>query len=235
MHHVVDRQQVRHRWNRAYPPVLTITSGDSVTMELRDSSDGQVHPDMTQEEFAAIDRMRIHALTGPVAVAGAEPGDALEIEILKYEHHGWAWTSVMPGLGALGDEIAANFVHFWKLEGGQTRSMPGVTLDLHPFCGVIGVQRAEEGEVRTRPPGIFGGNMDVRHLGAGARLWLPVLAPGGEHQLRAFLRQGPRRRLAQAARGAGDDYDLAGDVLGHSALLGLCRRSTPRERSGSTL
>jgi acetamidase/formamidase len=179
MHHVVDRQQVRHRWNRAYPPVVTIASGDQVTLEMRDSSDGQVHPDMTQEEFAAIDRLRIHALTGPVAVAGAEPGDALEIEIVKYEHHGWAWTSVMPGLGALGDEITANFVHFWKLEGDQTRSMPGVTLDLHPFCGIIGVQRAEEGEFRTRPPGAFGGNMDVRHLGAGARLWLPVLAPGG--------------------------------------------------------
>jgi acetamidase/formamidase len=178
MHHVIDRPQVRHRWNRDYPPVLTVASGDTVTLALRDSSDGQVRPDMSQEEFAAIDRLRIHALTGPVAVAGAEPGDALEIEFITYEHQGWAWTSVMPGLGALGDEITENFVHFWQLDGDQTRSMPGVTLDLHPFCGVFGVQRAEAGEFRTRPPGVFGGNMDVRHLGAGARLWLPVLVPG---------------------------------------------------------
>jgi acetamidase/formamidase len=133
---------------------------------------------MTLAEFAAIDKTRIHALTGPVAVAGAEPGDALEIEILEYQHEGWAWTSIMPGLGALGDEFSEPFLHIWKLEGVQTRSIPGVTLDLHPFCGVIGVQRAESGEFRTRPPGIFGGNMDVRHLGAGTRLWLPVFTPG---------------------------------------------------------
>ena len=37
---------------------------------------------------------------------------------------------------------------------------------------------AEVGEFRTRPPGAFGGNMDVRELCAGARLYLPVLSPG---------------------------------------------------------
>lgn len=178
MHHTIEPDHVRHRWNRDYPAALTIASGDTVAIGLRDSSDGQVVPGMSQADFASIDRMRIHALTGPVAVAGSEPGDALEIEILEYRHQGWAWTSVMPGLGALGDEIAASHVHFWKLEGNQTRSIPGVTLDLHPFCGIIGVQRAESGEFRTRPPGVFGGNMDVKHLGAGSTLWLPVLTPG---------------------------------------------------------
>jgi len=49
---------------------------------------------------------------------------------------------------------------------------------LRPFCGVMGVAPAEPGEFRTRPPGIFGGNMDVRELCAGAKLYLPVLNPG---------------------------------------------------------
>jgi acetamidase/formamidase len=49
---------------------------------------------------------------------------------------------------------------------------------LRPFCGVMGVARAESGEFRTRPPGPFGGNMDVRELCAGARLYLPVFNPG---------------------------------------------------------
>jgi len=178
LHHHIDRSRTCNRWNRDYPPVLTVSPGDTVSLAMKDSSDGQVRPDMTLDGFAAIDKTRIHALTGPVAVAGAEPGDALEIEVLEYQHEGWAWTSVMPGLGALGDEFSEPYLHIWKLDGGRTRSMPGVTLDLHPFCGVIGVQRAEAGEFRTRAPGIFGGNMDVRHLGAGARLWLPVLTPG---------------------------------------------------------
>lgn len=178
MHHRLDRSATCNRWNRDYPPRLTISPGDTVELLLKDASDGQVRPDMSLKEFSAIDKTRIHALTGPVAVRGAEPGDALEIEFLEYRHEGWAWTSIMPGLGLFGDEFTDHFLHVWNLDGGQTRSIPGVTLDLHPFCGIIGVQRAEAGEFRTRAPGPFGGNMDVRQLGVGARLFLPVLTPG---------------------------------------------------------
>jgi acetamidase/formamidase len=42
----------------------------------------------------------------------------------------------------------------------------------------MGVAPAEGGEFRTRPPGIFGGNMDVRQLCTGATLYLPVLNRG---------------------------------------------------------
>jgi acetamidase/formamidase len=178
MHHELGRTSTRNRWNRDYPPVLTIAPGDTISLVMKDASDGQVRPGMSQAEFAAIDKTRIHALTGPVAVDGAAPGDVLEIEFLDYRHEGWAWTGIMPGLGLLGDEFKEASVFFWELEETRTRSMTGVTLDLHPFCGVIGVQRGEPGEFRTRAPGTFGGNMDVRHLGAGARLLLPVFVPG---------------------------------------------------------
>lgn len=178
MHHTVDRSLSCNRWNRDYPPVLTINSGDTVALQMRDSSDGQVHPGMSQEAFAQIDKMRVHALTGPIAVRDAQPGDALDLDILAYEHEGWAWTSLMPGLGLFGDEVTKHHLHLWELGPSQTCSLPGITLDLHPFCGIIGVQREEPGEFRTRAPGTFGGNMDVKHLGAGARLILPVYTPG---------------------------------------------------------
>jgi acetamidase/formamidase len=42
----------------------------------------------------------------------------------------------------------------------------------------MGVAPAEDGEYRTRPPGVFGGNMDVRELCDGGALYLPVLNPG---------------------------------------------------------
>ncbi len=178
MHHVLDRTQTCNRWNRDYPPRLRIQPGDTIELQLKDASDGQVHPGMGAADFAALDKTRIHALTGPVHVEGAEPGDVLDIEILEYRHEGWAWTSIMPGLGLFAEEFTEHFLHVWELAAGRTRSIPGVTLDLHPFCGIIGVQRAEAGEYRTRAPGPFGGNMDVRHLGAGARLLLPVFTPG---------------------------------------------------------
>jgi acetamidase/formamidase len=42
----------------------------------------------------------------------------------------------------------------------------------------MGVAQAAPGKFRTRPPGEFGGNMDVRELSAGATLYLPVFNRG---------------------------------------------------------
>ncbi|MFO7723941.1 MAG: acetamidase/formamidase family protein [Oceanipulchritudo sp.] len=176
--HYLDRSVSTSRWDNSLPPRITIAPGDSITIETRDASDGQVRPDMSSAEFATIDTGRIHGLTGPVAVDGAAPGDALEVVIDGYEHEGWAWTSIIPGLGLLEKDFDKHFLHIWKLEGNQTTSMPGTRLELRPFAGIIGVQRSEAGVFRTRPPGPWGGNMDVRHLTEGARLFLPVFTAG---------------------------------------------------------
>lgn len=149
-------------------------------MHLPDSSGRQVQPDWTAAIFRdRFDPLKIHALIGPIHVRDAVPGDRLEIRIERIRHAGWAWTALIPGLGLLAEDFPEHHLFIWKLDGDQTRSMPGVTLDLHPFCGIMGVQRAEPGEFRTRAPGPFGGNLDVRHLTAGATLFLPVLVPGG--------------------------------------------------------
>ena len=75
-------------WNHALPPRLTIAPGDTVHMSCLDASGGQVTPGASVEDFLAIDRTRIHALTGPVFVDGAEPGDVLEIQVRR--SHIWA-------------------------------------------------------------------------------------------------------------------------------------------------
>jgi acetamidase/formamidase len=129
-------------------------------------------------ELASIDRNRVHALTGPVFVRGAEPGDALEIEILELKHHGWGYSSVVPDLGFLKERFHEPFLFHWELLGKETRSLAPAVVPLRPFCGVMGVAPAADGEFRTRPPGSFGGNMDVRDLSAGARLYLPVFNEG---------------------------------------------------------
>jgi acetamidase/formamidase len=133
---------------------------------------------MTAAEFQTIDRGRIHALTGPIAIEGAAPGDALEIEILEVQHKGWGWSSIIPGLGFLKDRFADPFLFHWDLESDFSRSLSPAQVPLRPFCGVMGVAPAEDGEFRTRPPGSFGGNTDVRELTAGAKLYLPVLNAG---------------------------------------------------------
>jgi acetamidase/formamidase len=172
--HALAAEPTHSRWNRALLPRLTIAPGDTVLFECVDSSGAQVHPGMTLPQYLAIDRNRIHALTGPVFVEGAEPGDVLEVDVLEVAHQGWGWTSIVEGLGFLKQRFSEPFLFLWKLEGAISRSLVPAVVPLRPFCGIMGVAPAENGEFRTRPPGIFGGNMDVRELCAGATLYLPV-------------------------------------------------------------
>jgi acetamidase/formamidase len=166
------------RWNRALKPRLRVASGDTVHLECVDSSGAQVHPSMTLAEYLKIDRDRIHALTGPIFVEGAEPGDVLQVDVLEVAHKGWGWTSVVSGLGFLKQRFSESFLFIWKLDGEVSKSIAPAVVPLRPFCGVMGVAPAEDGEFRTRPPGVFGGNMDVRELCTGATLYLPVLNRG---------------------------------------------------------
>lgn len=176
--HQLLAEPIHSRWNRELPPRLHIAPGDTVHMECQDASGLQVRPGITVAEYQRINRDRIHALTGPIFIDGAEPGDVLEVEILEVAHRGWGWTSIIPGLGFLRERFSTPYLFHWELDGDQSRSLAPAVVPLRPFCGVMGVAPAEPGEFRTRPPGIFGGNMDVRDLCTGARLYLPVLNRG---------------------------------------------------------
>jgi acetamidase/formamidase len=85
---------------------------------------------------------------------------------------------VISGLGLLKQRFATPYLFHWDLAGAETRSLAPAVVPLRPFCGVMGVAPAAEGEFPTRPPGPFGGNMDVRQLSEGATLYLPVFNPG---------------------------------------------------------
>jgi acetamidase/formamidase len=133
---------------------------------------------MSVERYLQIDRTRIHALTGPIYIDSAQPGDVLQIDILETRHHGWGWSSILEGFGFLKDHFKDPYLFHWTLDADTTRSLTPAIVPLRPFPGVMGVARAEPGSFRTRPPGPFGGNLDVRELTAGATLYLPVFVPG---------------------------------------------------------
>ena len=178
MEHTLAAEPTHSVWDRSLEPRMRIDPGDEVQIACVDSSGSQVHPGMKVAEFLKIDRTRIHALTGPIWIEGAEPGDVLEVEVLFTGHSGWGWSSVIEGLGFLKDRFRRPYLFHWELEGECTRSLAPAVVPLRPFLGVMGVARAEDGAFRTRPPGPFGGNMDVRELCAGSTLYLPVYNRG---------------------------------------------------------
>jgi acetamidase/formamidase len=176
--HILSAEPTHSVWDRLLKPRLRVESGDEVQIECVDASGGQVHPGMTTSEYLKIDRTMIHALTGPIWVEGAEPGDVLEIDVLATRHSGWGWSSVIEGLGFLKDQFREPYLFHWELGGESSISLAPAVVPLRPFLGVMGVARAEDGAFRTRPPGPFGGNLDVRELCAGSKLYLPVFNEG---------------------------------------------------------
>ncbi len=176
--HHLSAEPTHSVWDRSLEPRLRIEPGEEVQVDCVDASGGQVRPGMTTAEYLAIDRTRIHALTGPIWIEGAEAGDVLQIDVMATRHSGWGWTSVVEGLGFLKERFHEPYLFHWHLDGDVTRSLAPAVVPVRPFPGVMGVARAEDGAFRTRPPGSFGGNLDVRELCAGSTLYLPVYTRG---------------------------------------------------------
>lgn len=176
--HTLSAEPTHSVWDRALQPRLHIQSGDEVQIECTDASGGQVQPGMNVAAYLKIDRTRIHALTGPIWIEGAEPGDVMQVDVLATRHSGWGWTSVVEGLGLLKERFREPYLFHWQLDGESTSSLAPAIVPVRPFLGVMGVARADDGAFRTRPPGPFGGNLDVRELCAGSTLYLPVYNRG---------------------------------------------------------
>ena len=146
-----------------------------------------------------------HIVTGPIAIQGAQPGDVLKVEILAVtprvpygvisnRHGKGALPGEMPeGPPPESDASAAQPEKFHDVSVftpirkdkhgrwiGVMKNMQGkeVTFATAPFMGVMGVAAATDQPVHSVPSGMYGGNMDVKDLGAGTTVYLPVFVEG---------------------------------------------------------
>ncbi|MCP3713086.1 acetamidase/formamidase family protein [Paraburkholderia sp. CNPSo 3274] len=81
----------------------------------------------------------------------------------------------------LADKFPDPALHIWKYEADlKIPAMygPGGRVPLKPFCGTIGLAPGEPGLHSVIPPRRVGGNMDIRDIGAGTELCLPVEVEG---------------------------------------------------------
>lgn len=176
--HFLDGSVTQPFWDNSITPRLEINPGDTVTFDCPEPC-GQVTPEWTDEMLANIDFAPIHALVGSVYLKGAKPGDALQVDILDFKHKGWAWSGHLQHFGLLQEDFDFAYIHHWKLEGDQCIfGVQDIVLPFEPFCGCMGVAPKEPGRITTIAPGKFGGNMDVRDLRMGTRMWLPVFVDG---------------------------------------------------------
>ena len=165
-------------WDNSLEPVLTVEPGAELELETIDSGGGQLNEASTAADVAKIDFSKVNPVTGPVYVEGAEPGDAVEVEILDFDESGWGWTGIIPGFGLLADEFQEPFMNISRYDEKRVVFQPGIELPTRPFPGTIGLALAEPGSHSVVPPRAQGGNLDVRDLTRGTKLWLPVAVPG---------------------------------------------------------
>ena len=100
------------------------------------------------------------------------------VEILDLDVGSWGWTANIPGFGLLADTFAEPALRMSRITNGTIELFTGVRLLATPMIGTIGVAPAEAGQFSVIPPTRYGGNMDIRHVGAGATLYLPVAVEG---------------------------------------------------------
>ena len=183
-------------YDAAAKPVLTVHSGDTVVVHtlLTNNPAGLerngVPPDQVEASLrdvyanvpASARGPGGHILTGPIAIEGAEPGDTLEIRILKIDLAiPYAYNGFRYGAGLLTDDFPYARTKIIPLD--RTRMVanfgPGITIPLHPFFGSMGVAPPPSfGRYDSTPPTVIGGNMDNKELVAGATLFLPVFNKG---------------------------------------------------------
>jgi acetamidase/formamidase len=123
-----------------------------------------------------------HILTGPVDIAEAEPGDVLEVQILKIDlDTSFACNGFAAGRGFLPNDYPYGGSKIIPLDRQRmvARFAPGIEIPLHPFFGSMGIAPPPSaGRIDSAPPWMHAGNMDNKELVAGTTLYIPVHAKG---------------------------------------------------------
>jgi acetamidase/formamidase len=184
-----DSLENLHGWlSRKLPPRLTVDSGDTIVYRTSDAGWGERPPGQPLDQpLQRRPEGGGHALSGPVLVRGAEPGDTLQIEVREIVAGDWGFGVHRSGrarisgiLGGQSDDVEEFWFRHYILDRSRKAYPfgPGVEVPLAPFMGIYAVAPDEDDPVPTAHPGPHGGNMDCKELGAGTTLYLPVFVPG---------------------------------------------------------
>lgn len=187
---VPERGTLHGQFSCDFTPVLTIDSGDTVIyqtldagwhLEPRRSTSPTEHPRKFTPRIKGRDSG--HALCGPLAIRGAQPGMTLAVHIQGVRPGTWGWNSAGGWASPVNTRLKLagreERFHLWTLDPDALlgRNQDGYQVQLSPFMGVMGMPPNEPGLHPSWPPRIWGGNLDCKELIAGSTLYLPIPVP----------------------------------------------------------
>lgn len=173
-----DQAKVGHnRWHPDIPPVATVKPGDSFRVHCREWFDGAIHNDNSAVDIRDAPLSTVHALSGPFAIEGAQPGDLLVVDILDLgpipledsgplAGQGWGYTGIFPtenGGGFLTEQFPDAYKAIWDFSGqvATSRHIPGVSftgmahpglMGTAPSASLLSAWNAREGALRAQEP-----------------------------------------------------------------------------------
>ena len=215
----ISRDQLVYGFNPETAPVASIRPGDVVTFETYDTSTGRIHRAEDVAAFVKVrDPKKVNPAAGPVYVDGAEPGDALAVEILDIKLTGAGFARALKNAGVIQDGIREFGVAMVRLDGDDLIFAEKLRFPARPMVGVIGTAPAA-GTVYTADPGPNGSNLDLNAIKPGTTVYLPVNVPG------ALLSLGD----IHASMGEGEVCGTGVEIKGEATVrVNLIKKQTPR-------
>jgi len=188
----------KYAFDRNDTPLLRVTCGERFEIETDDASTGYFR---TEDDKAVPARRpgfdRVPPLTnpigGPIWLEGAERGDTLVVTIEDIAVDDYSWIAIGPGRGPLGEssrwpELSGQYTTriFRHTLGASGTRRDGtlvfsdrIAWPLRPFIGTLGVAPDREVTTSGDGQGEWGGNLDIRDVAVGNRIYLPVFHRGG--------------------------------------------------------
>ncbi len=170
----IDKSNAHYSFSSENAPSAYAKDGDTVKFRCQDCYNGQILHD--GYDFSNVNMKLNNPVTGPLYIEGAEPGDVLRIEIIDIEIESTGSMCARTGAGIY--EIDGCHCRRINIENGSVKFDNDIRIPIKPMIGVIGTA-PESDVIPTQTPGEHGGNMDIKDLGAGCLLYLPVAVTGG--------------------------------------------------------
>jgi amidase len=168
-----------YEFSRHVEPRLRVESGETVIVETEDAFSGQIRSDADRRDKTTVPFS--NPQTGPIWVAGAEPGDALAVKIESISPTLGQCVTRTGSAGPLTEWLGADCphgTHVCPIKDGQIQWSPTLAIPYAPMLGCIGTAPAW-GVPSTWPAGPHGGNLDIVEVCPGNTIYLPVYVAGG--------------------------------------------------------
>jgi amidase len=175
-----EPEDIKYTYSPEHTPIGAVEPGESFTVITADGFTGRYdNPANFSPETAAWVEENLDGVTGPVAVNGAAPGQAVAITIeeLEVATRGTVVVSRCQAVSPQDWWHEEDHVINLTVEGGLIHLRDDWTVQATPLIGCLATAPARE-TVFSKHEGDYGGNLDVREITAGSTVLLPVQVSG---------------------------------------------------------